>query len=131
EHVGGCPSDFDYLHHKVDDTSSVAVKKLNLDCVDFVPESKRFYPAGTLAAPVLGGVGIDNDGLGGLEVQYDKTLAGKPGELTVEQDPQGRRIPQGYSRLEPAQRGSDLILSVDQSLQYELERALIDAVGAA
>ena len=122
---------FVYLARKVDDATADAVQKLNLAGVDFVPESKRFYPAGTLAAPVLGGVGIDNDGLAGLEVQYDKTLAGKPGELTVEQDPEGRRIPQGYSRLEPAVRGSDLILSIDQSLQYELERALIDAVGAA
>jgi cell division protein FtsI (penicillin-binding protein 3) len=122
---------FVYLARKVDDATADAVKKLSLTGVDFVPESKRFYPADTLAAPLLGNVGIDNDGLAGLEVQYDKTLAGKPGELTVEQDPQGRRIPQGYSRLEPARRGSDLILSIDQSLQYELERALIDAVGAA
>jgi cell division protein FtsI (penicillin-binding protein 3) len=122
---------FVYLARKVDDTTADAVKKLNLAGVDFVPESKRFYPAGTLAAPLLGGVGIDNDGLAGLEVQYDKTLAGKPGELTVEQDPEGRRIPQGYSRLEPAVRGSDLILSIDQSLQYELERALIDAVSSS
>jgi cell division protein FtsI (penicillin-binding protein 3) len=122
---------FVYLARKVDDSTAEAVKNLDLEGVDFVPESKRFYPSGTLAGPVLGNVGIDNDGLAGLEVQYDKTLAGKPGELVVEQDPQGRRIPQGYSRLEPAQRGSDLILSLDQSLQYELERALIDAVGAA
>jgi cell division protein FtsI (penicillin-binding protein 3) len=122
---------FVYLARKVDDTTADAVKKLNLEGVDFVPESKRFYPSGTLAAPLLGNVGIDNDGLAGLEVQYDKKLAGKPGELVVEQDPQGRRIPQGYSRLEPAVRGSDLILSLDQSLQYELERALVDAVGAA
>ena len=122
---------FVYLARKVDDSTADAVKKLNLAGVDFVPESKRFYPAGTLAAPLLGGVGIDNDGLAGLEVQYDKTLAGKPGELTVEQDPEGRRIPQGYSRLEPAVRGSDLILSIDQSLQYELERSLIDAVSSS
>jgi cell division protein FtsI (penicillin-binding protein 3) len=122
---------FVYLARKVDDSTAEAVKKLGLEGVDFVPESKRFYPSGTLAAPVLGHVGIDNDGLAGLEVQYDKKLAGKPGELVVEQDPQGRRIPQGYSRLEPAVRGNDLILSLDQSLQYELERALVDAVGAA
>ncbi|TMK46920.1 MAG: penicillin-binding protein 2, partial [Actinobacteria bacterium] len=122
---------FVYLARKVDDTTAEAVKKLALPGVDFVPESKRFYPSGTLAAPLLGNVGIDNDGLGGLEVQYDKKLAGKPGELVVEQDPDGRRIPQGYSHLEPAVRGSDLILSIDQSLQYELERALMDAVGAA
>jgi len=122
---------FVYLARKVDDATADAVKKLNLVGVDFVPESKRFYPSGPMAAPLLGTVGIDNDGLAGLEVQYDKVLAGKPGELTVEQDPEGRRIPQGYSRLEPAQRGSDLILSIDQSLQYELEQALVDAVGAA
>ena len=122
---------FVYLARKVDDATAEAVEKLDLDGVDFVPESKRFYPAGTLAAPLLGSVGIDNDGLAGLEVQYDKKLAGKPGELVVEQDPQGRRIPQGFSRLEPATRGSDLILSIDQSLQYELERALMDAVAAA
>ena len=122
---------FVYLARKVDDSTAEAVKALGLEGVDFVPESKRFYPSGTLAAPLLGSVGIDNDGLAGLEVQYDKKLAGKPGELVVEQDPQGRRIPQGYSRLEPAVRGNDLILSLDQSLQYELERALVDAVGAA
>ncbi|HEX6380612.1 MAG TPA: penicillin-binding protein 2 [Acidimicrobiia bacterium] len=122
---------FVYLARKVDDSTAEAVEKLGLEGVDFVPESKRFYPSGTLAGPLLGHVGIDNDGLGGLEVQYDKKLAGKPGELVVEQDPQGRRIPQGYSRLEPATRGNDLILSLDQSLQYELERALVDAVGAA
>ncbi|HVW33691.1 MAG TPA: penicillin-binding protein 2, partial [Acidimicrobiia bacterium] len=122
---------FVYLARKVEDSTADAVKKLDLEGVDFVPESKRFYPSGTLAAPLLGNVGIDNDGLAGLEVQYDKTLAGKPGELTVEQDPEGRRIPQGYSRLEPAKRGSDLILSIDQSLQYELEQALVDAVKAS
>jgi cell division protein FtsI (penicillin-binding protein 3) len=122
---------FVYLARKVDDATAEAVEKLDLQGVGFVPESKRFYPSGTLAAPLLGNVGIDNDGLAGLEVQYDKKLAGKPGELVVEQDPQGRRIPQGFSRLEPAQRGNDLILSLDQSLQYELERALVDAVAAA
>jgi cell division protein FtsI (penicillin-binding protein 3) len=122
---------FVYLARKVDDATAEAVKKLGLEGVDFVPESKRFYPSGTLAGPLLGNVGIDNEGLAGLEVQYDKKLAGKPGELVVEQDPQGRRIPQGYSRLEPATRGNDLILSLDQSLQYELERALVDAVSAA
>jgi cell division protein FtsI (penicillin-binding protein 3) len=131
ERLGQKSHAFVYLARKVDDATADEVKKLELDGVDFVPESKRFYPSGTLAAPLIGSVGIDNDGLAGLEVQYDKKLAGKPGELVVEQDPQGRRIPQGYSRLEPAVRGSDLILSIDQSLQYELERALMDAVGAA
>jgi cell division protein FtsI (penicillin-binding protein 3) len=122
---------FVYLARKVDDATAEAVRKLGLAGVDFVPESKRFYPSGTLAAPLLGSVGIDNEGLAGLEVAYDQKLAGHPGELVVEQDPEGRQIPQGYSRLNPAVRGQDLILTLDQSLQFEVERALADAVTAA
>ncbi len=122
---------FVYLARKVDDATAEAVRALALPGVDFVPESKRFYPSGGLAGPVLGAVGLDNQGLSGLEVAYDKSLAGKPGELVVEQDPVGRRIPQGLSRLEPAVRGQDLVLTIDQALQFEVERALMDAVKGA
>ena len=122
---------FVYLARKVDDATAEAVRKLALTGVDFVPESKRFYPSGTLAAPLLGSAGIDNEGLAGLEVAYERKLAGHPGELVVEQDPEGRQIPQGHNRMTPAVRGQDLILTIDQSLQFEVERALIDAVAAA
>jgi cell division protein FtsI (penicillin-binding protein 3) len=124
-------SAFVYLARKVDAGTAEEVRRLSLPGVDFVPESKRFYPSGALAGPLLGTVGMDNQGLAGLEVQYDKALSGRPGELTVERDPSGRRIPQGRSQLRPAVRGSDLVLTVDQSLQYEVERALVEAVAAA
>jgi cell division protein FtsI (penicillin-binding protein 3) len=122
---------FVYLARKVDEATAEAVRKLALPGVDFVPESKRFYPSGGLAGPVLGAVGLDNQGLAGLEVAYEKKLAGRPGELVVEQDPSGRHIPQGLSRLQPAVRGDDLILTIDQSLQFEVERALVDEVTAS
>jgi cell division protein FtsI (penicillin-binding protein 3) len=122
---------FVYLARKVDEATAEAVRKLALPGVDFVPESKRFYPSGNLAAPLLGAVGLDNQGLAGLEVAWEKSLAGRPGELVVEQDPQGRRIPQGLSRLTPAVRGRDLVLTIDQSLQFEVERALVEAVAGA
>jgi cell division protein FtsI (penicillin-binding protein 3) len=125
------PSAFVYLARKVDSATAEEVRRLQLPGVDFVPESKRFYPSGSLAGPLLGTVGLDNQGLAGLEVQHDKALSGRPGELTVERDPTGRRIPQGLSRLSPATRGADLVLTVDQSLQYEVERALVEAVTAA
>jgi cell division protein FtsI (penicillin-binding protein 3) len=125
------PSAFVYLARKVDSATAEEVRRLQLPGVDFVPESKRFYPSGSLAGPLLGTVGLDNQGLAGLEVQHDKALSGRPGELTVERDPTGRRIPQGLSRLQPATRGADLVLTVDQSLQYEVERALVEAVTAA
>ncbi|MDQ3946600.1 MAG: penicillin-binding protein 2 [Actinomycetota bacterium] len=122
---------FVYLARKVDGATAEAVRKLDLPGVDFLPESKRFYPSGPLAGPLLGSVGLDNQGLSGLEVAYEKTLTGKPGEIVVEQDPQGREIPQGRESFRPSQRGHDLVLTLDQSLQYEVEQALVAEVAAA
>jgi stage V sporulation protein D (sporulation-specific penicillin-binding protein) len=118
---------FVYLARKVDERTAEAVRKLDLPGVGFLPESKRFYPSGPLAGPVLGSVGLDNLGLSGLEVAYEKTLAGKPGEIVVEQDPSGREIPQGRESYRPSVRGHDLVLTLDQSLQYEVEQALVGA----
>ena len=59
---------------------------------------------------------------------YEKSLAGQPGKLIVEQAPGGFRIPQADSDLEPAVRGHDLVLTIEQSLQYEVEQALLEAV---
>ncbi|MGH8991467.1 MAG: peptidoglycan D,D-transpeptidase FtsI family protein [Acidimicrobiia bacterium] len=122
---------FVYLARKVDEATSEAVRKLDLPGIDFLPESKRFYPSGPLAGPVLGSVGLDNQGLSGLEVAYEKTLAGTPGEIVLEQDPQGRQIPQGREMFRPSLRGHDLVLTVDQSLQYEVEQALVAEVAEA
>lgn len=118
---------FVYLRRKVDDGVAAKIAALGLPGVDFVPESKRHYPS-DLAASVIGLVGTDNQGLGGLELQYEKELAGTPGELVVERDPQGRDIPQGVRRYAPPEPGSDLVLTIDHGLQFEAERALADAV---
>ena len=84
----------------------------------------------TSPGPVLGWVGLDNDGLSGLESALEGTLAGRPGEITVERDPTGSDLP-GTERTElAAQRGTDLVLTIDQSIQYETERALVDQVNA-
>ncbi len=122
---------FVYIARKVDDATVLKVKALGLAGVDLVPESKRFYPAGALAGPLLGFVGTDNDGLGGLEGQYDKRLAGKPGGLSVELDPQGRQLPGGQHRLVPSRRGGDLVLTIDQSIQYHAEQVLTEEVAKA
>jgi cell division protein FtsI (penicillin-binding protein 3) len=122
---------FVYVARKVDNATALKVKALALPGVDFVPESKRFYPDGSLAGPVLGFVGTDNNGLAGLESQYDHRLAGKQGELQVERDPQGRQLPGGERQLRQPQRGGDLMLTVDQGLQYEAEQVLTDGVASA
>ncbi|HEX6312880.1 MAG TPA: penicillin-binding protein 2 [Acidimicrobiia bacterium] len=122
---------FVYIARKVDDAVAEQVRGLDLPGINFVEESARVYPSNTLAGPVLGFVGTDNDGLGGLESGYEAVLAGEPGEVVVERDPQGREIPNGERSVKPAQRGSDLVLTIDQSLQYETEQVLVDEVTAA
>ncbi len=88
------------------------------------------YPAGSLAGPVLGFVGSENQGLGGLEQKYSGVLAGTPGSLEAERDPTGREIPATERRVVPAERGSDLVLTLDQSLQYVAEQRLTEEVNA-
>ena len=119
---------FVYLARKVDDRVARKVAALHLDGVALVDEPKRFNPAGPLAAPLLGSVGLDNEGLSGLELQYDKRLRGEPGELIVERDPTGQEIPAGQREFKAAQRGDDLELTIDRSLQYQTERALGDEI---
>jgi cell division protein FtsI (penicillin-binding protein 3) len=122
---------FVYIARKVDNATALKAKALGLAGIDLVPESKRFYPAGELAGPLLGFVGTDNNGLGGLEAQYDKRLAGKRGELSVELDPQGRQLPGGTRHVVSSQRGGDLVLTIDQSLQYHAEQVLAEEVTKA
>ncbi len=115
---------FVYVARKVSDKTAKKVQHLGLRGVGSVPESKRFYPGGSLAGPVLGFVGTDNDGLGGLEAGYEDTLRGKPGRIVSEEDPNGREIPATQQVDQPAHRGGDLVLTLDQSLQYEVEKQL-------
>jgi cell division protein FtsI (penicillin-binding protein 3) len=117
-------AEFTYVSRRVDDDVASAVKDLGLPGIAFLEEPKRFAPAGDLGRSVLGEVGVDNDGLFGLERQYDDALTGEPGALVIEKDPDGRTIPGGEHERVPAQRGDDLVLTIDRSMQYETERAL-------
>jgi cell division protein FtsI (penicillin-binding protein 3) len=120
---------FVYLLRKADVAIADRVKALNLAGIGFVDESKRYYPGGQLAGPVMGFVGTDNNGLSGLETAFDAQLTGTPGQLVIERDPQNREIPTGSRTQVAAQRGQDLVLTLDQSIQYEAERVLTEEVA--
>ncbi len=122
---------FVYLARKVDDAVAEAVKRLNLTGIQFLEEPKRIVPSGSLAGPVLGQVGTDDEGLSGLELQFQKALAGRAGELVVERDPGGNDIAAGLRELKPPARGDNLVLTLDRVLQYETERTLSDSIVAA
>lgn len=119
---------FVYLARTVDPDVADRVKDLALPGVFMIDEPKRFTPAGDMALSVIGRVGTDNEGLSGLELQYEKRLSGSPGEMVVEQDPSGSQIPGGVRRFNASSRGDDLILTLDRALQYQTERVLAQQI---
>ncbi|HEX7277664.1 MAG TPA: penicillin-binding protein 2 [Acidimicrobiales bacterium] len=121
-------TEFVWLARTVEDDVADAVRALDLDGVFLQEEPKRFLPSGTLAAPVLGEVGSDDIGLSGLELQYDEQLTGTPGELLVEKDIAGNDIAAGTRQLQPPTRGDNLVLTIDQAMQYETERILAEQI---
>ncbi|MBA2626117.1 MAG: penicillin-binding protein 2, partial [Acidimicrobiia bacterium] len=77
---------------------------------------------------LVGTVDLDGRGRSGLELQYDERLAGTPGRLLVERSIDGRTIPAGNNRLEPSERGEDLVLTIDRGLQHAVEQSLAATV---
>ena len=76
-------------------------------------------------------VGTDGAGLSGLEYKYNNLLEGKPGKLVEDMDPAGGQIPGGLQEYQAPVRGDDLVLSIDEPLQYDAEQALARAIVAA
>jgi cell division protein FtsI (penicillin-binding protein 3) len=118
---------FAYVRRQVSPDEKRRVEELNLEGIGFVKESRRFYPNRELGAHVLGYVGIDNVGLGGLEAAYDSQIRGKSGRVLVQTD--ARR--QAFSRFErPPTSGSTVELTIDEYLQHVAERELhVGVVG--
>ena len=122
---------FVYLARTVPDAVAAQVSALGLSGVHLMDEPKRFTPAADLAAPLLGKVGTDNKGLSGVELQFEKVLAGRPGSKTVEQTPDGQELYGGLRELTAPVRGDDLVLTLDRSLQFETERSLANEITIA
>ncbi len=126
---------FEYLRRKADRATGKKVRDLRLPGIGILPESKRFYPGKKLASHAIGFVGLDNEGLSGLELMYDGLLRGKPGSVHMEQDLYGRPIPGTPLKSISPTHGSDLKLTLDKEIQYkaqvELKRAIKewDAAG--
>ncbi len=104
------------------------VRALRLYNVYFEPEAKRLNPEGALASQLLGFVGKDQQGLLGLEMSWDKQLAGQPGRLYSEVDTAGSAIALGPSDLTVARDGADVVTTIDRFIQRTVERILQDAV---
>lgn len=103
------------------------IEALNYDGVYLVKESKRTYPNDELLAHVLGYVGIDNQGLSGLELQYDEYLTGEAGAIQYYSDAKGQKLSLNEVYVEP-EDGMDIYLTVNYELQTVIERELDNIV---
>ncbi len=124
----GADKTFVYVARQVDLAVAEKVERLGLPGIGFLSVSKRYYPAGPLASQVLGFVGIDGEGLAGLEAGYQSALAGTPGQRTEEIDPSGRSIAGGIDVVQPPVPGEDIVTTIDRDFQYEVQSALAEAV---
>jgi cell division protein FtsI (penicillin-binding protein 3) len=112
---------FAWVARKLDPETATRVRELNLKGVYLQKEFKRFYPNGDLSAQVLGYVGTDDMGLGGLEREFDDELHGAPGHMLTALD--AKRHVLGSEEQQPMP-GENLVLTIDANIQYMAERAL-------
>jgi cell division protein FtsI (penicillin-binding protein 3) len=118
---------FVWIKRKVTPKEAEAVKKLDIDGLDFIPEHKRFYPNKTLASQLIGFTDIDDHGLEGLEFYYNDDLAGSAFKYTVLRDANGRRF-EAENSADSSFSGKNLVLTIDSTIQYIAEKALAETV---
>ncbi len=116
---------FCWVKRKVSADEASRVRELNLQGVYFQKEMKRFYPKGELAAHVLGAVGLDDNGLAGLEYSLNEAIKGQASRVLVDYDAHR----QSYHSTEwKGQPGKNVVLTLDENIQYIAEKALAEAV---
>lgn len=125
------PSRFVWVARGISPLLANEIKELNLPGVFFIKENRRFYPDREVGGHVLGFVGIDGDGLEGVEKRYDNYLNGGAAYALVERDAFGEDIfPSDVLPLEP-RHDNDIVLTIDANIQQILERELEKAVESA
>lgn len=118
---------FVWIARKIDPNIAARIKNEDLDGIGFIKESKRFYPKKELLGHLIGFAGLDNKGLSGIEARYDDFLRGEDGFVILERDARGSHIFPSSGYTLPV-KGKDIVLTIDESIQYICERELDKAV---
>lgn len=122
---------YEPLQHGLTDAQMAAVKNLDITGLDFVDEQERYYPEKEIGSQLIGFVGFDQDkkvGRYGLEGAFETELAGQRGSIKAEKDAGGRIILSAAQAWEPALDGSDILLTIDRTIEFEACRRLSAAV---
>jgi cell division protein FtsI (penicillin-binding protein 3) len=112
---------FCWVARKADAETADRIRAMNLRGIYFQKESKRFYPKRDLAAQVLGYVGMDDEGLSGIERANDEGLRGKPGRMLISMDARRKWFGSVEKQPDP---GANVVLTIDEKIQYIAEREL-------
>lgn len=122
---------FAWLARKVDRNQSARLNDLKIDGLYEISEPSRFYPSGFDMAPILGGVGIDNNGLSGLELAYEKVLKGDNLTTVRHRDARGKPIYSDSILASPEKTGQSIVLTIDSAIQdiaqSALEKGIVNA----
>jgi cell division protein FtsI/penicillin-binding protein 2 len=100
------------------------IQQENTKGMGIIKEKKRIYPKNRLGAQTLGFVGVDNQGLSGIELAFDEYLKGKEGKVVTEGDPKGRELYGALREIEPGMDGMSITLTIDGNIQYIAEREI-------
>jgi len=122
---------YEIVRHKIDRDVKESIEKQDIQGLYFLPEYFRFYPGGALAAHVIGFVGSDGEkyiGRYGIESYFEDELSGYDGKVVQERDARGGWLTNTDRVISAKTDGSDLFLTIDYTVQYEIERILQDAV---
>ncbi|MFA5878586.1 MAG: penicillin-binding protein 2 [Candidatus Margulisiibacteriota bacterium] len=120
---------FIWLKRKCSQNIYKKINALNLEGLGFIKEEKRVYPYKNLTSEIVGFVGIDNQGLGGIEYEFDKFLTGKPGKIILENDPRGYQIISGLKEIiDPTYDGGNIYTTIDFYLQYIAKKYIKEGV---
>lgn len=126
----GEPASSAILIRGIEKSYADKVEALKIYGVIVSGDTKRLYPGGSYLAHALGSVNLDNQGLNGVELQYDKYLAGIPGRKIAEIDARGEQLPSNSKIVTPPIPGKDVTLTIDENIQYIIEnladQAMID-----
>ncbi|MFZ3086160.1 MAG: penicillin-binding protein 2, partial [Candidatus Hydromicrobium sp.] len=120
---------FVYIQRKVSPEKTEKIAEYNLPGIYFQNEARRYYPLNDIAASVIGFAGVDNNGLEGIELQYEKVLRGIDGKAIAEKDVFGNIIPgENNTYIEPVD-GKDVVLTIDSQIQYIAQEKLEEVVS--
>jgi cell division protein FtsI/penicillin-binding protein 2 len=117
---------FAWVERKLEPSVAERIRKLDIKGIGLMNEAKRVYPKGRLASHILGFVGVDNQALEGIELQYDRYLKARGGKIFFGRDAGGRTLSSG---IDKEVNGNNIVLTIDEGLQgiveSEIEKAML------